>query len=100
MNKKTIEELHASVRDGGAILRGKMKPARRTVITGPEVAAIRKNMELSQAACARMMGISVDTLPNWEQERRTRPGIVDGGCENSRGGKSRIAGRASEDHDH
>jgi len=74
MNKKTFEELHASVRDGGAILRGKMKPARRTVITGPEVATIRKNMELSQAAFARMMGISVDTLQNWEQERRVPEG--------------------------
>jgi putative transcriptional regulator len=74
MNKKTFEELHASVRDGGAILRGKMKPARRTVITGPEIATIRKNMELSQAAFARMMGISVDTLQNWEQERRVPDG--------------------------
>jgi DNA-binding transcriptional regulator YiaG len=67
MNKKTFEELQASLRDGGAILRGKMKPARRTVITGPEVATIRKNMELSQAAFARMMGISVDTLQNVDE---------------------------------
>jgi putative transcriptional regulator len=74
MNRKTFEELHASVRDGGAILRGKKNPARRTVITGPEIAMIRKNMELSQAAFARLMGISVDTLQNWEQERRVPEG--------------------------
>jgi len=43
--------------------------------TGEDVAALRKFVGLTQAEFARAMGISVHTLRNWEQGRRT-PGLV------------------------
>ena len=42
--------------------------------TGEDVAALRKFVGLTQAEFARAMGISVHTLRNWEQGRRTPEG--------------------------
>jgi putative transcriptional regulator len=40
----------------------------------PDVAALRVRFKLSQAKFATLLGISVDTLQNWEQNRRTPDG--------------------------
>ncbi len=74
MKKKAFEELLASVREGGAILLGKVPPARNHVIEGPDVKLIRNNYALTQGAFATMLGISVATLRNWEQGRRSPDG--------------------------
>ena len=42
--------------------------------SGEDVAAIRRFVGLSQAAFASALGISVHTLRNWEQGRRTPEG--------------------------
>ncbi|MEO8903381.1 MAG: helix-turn-helix domain-containing protein [Polyangiaceae bacterium] len=42
--------------------------------SGDDVAALRRFVGLTQARFARAMGISVHTLRNWEQGRRTPDG--------------------------
>jgi DNA-binding transcriptional regulator YiaG len=42
--------------------------------SGADIAALRKFVRLTQAKFARAMGISVHTLRNWEQGRRTPEG--------------------------
>ena len=74
MKNELFNELIASVREGGKILRDKAKPARKFVIETPDVKKIRSNYKLSQNEFAALMGISVSTLRNWEQGRRTPEG--------------------------
>ena len=59
MKDKLFNELVASVREGGKVLRGKAKPARKFVIEAPDVKKIRPNYKLSQNEFAALMGISV-----------------------------------------
>lgn len=74
MNKPMFEELLGSVREAGAILRGRREPSRR-VATGPSsVRAIRERTSLSQSEFADLIGVSIKTLQNWEQERRRPTG--------------------------
>ena len=74
MKEEVFDELVASVREGGAILRGKVAPARKFIVAGPDVKRIRASYQLSQGEFAALMGISVATLRNWEQGRRTPEG--------------------------
>jgi putative transcriptional regulator len=74
MKDELFEELVASVREGGAILRGEVTPARKFIVAGPDVKRIRANYKLSQGEFAALIGISVATLRNWEQGRRTPEG--------------------------
>ena len=74
MRKEPFNELVESVRQGGAILRGKAKPSRAFEIAAPDVKRIRAQYQLSQSEFAALMGISVATLRNWEQGRRTPDG--------------------------
>jgi putative transcriptional regulator len=74
MKKQMFEELLGSVREGGAILRGQKRPSRRTIIGGPGVRRIRERTSLSQSEFARLIGVSVKTLQNWEQDRRRPTG--------------------------
>jgi putative transcriptional regulator len=74
MNEHLFDELLESVREGGAILRGEKAPSRSVNFEEPDVAAIRKEYGLSQDQFASLLGISVRTLQNWEQGRRTPHG--------------------------
>ena len=74
MTDELFAELVASVREGGAILRGQKKPARVFVVDGTDVKQIRSRYGLSQNEFAAMLGISVATLRNWEQGRRAPEG--------------------------
>ena len=74
MKDEMFEELVTSVREGGAILRGEVTPARKFIVAGPDVKRIRDNYKLSQGEFAALIGISVATLRNWEQGRRTPEG--------------------------
>ena len=76
MKDELFNELVASVREGGRILRGKEKPSRTFVIKTPNVKKIRKNYKLTQTEFAALMGISVKTLQNWEQGRREPEGAA------------------------
>lgn len=74
MDKKMFEELMESIRQGGEILQGRLKPKRSFAFKGLEVSRIRKKLKLSQAKFATLLGISVSTLRNWEQGRRKPDG--------------------------
>jgi DNA-binding XRE family transcriptional regulator len=56
------------------IMRGEMKPARITEIAEPETKEIREATKLTQGEFARLIGVPVKTLKNWEQHR---PGLLD-----------------------
>jgi len=70
MKREMFEELLDSVREAGAILRGQEKPSRRIVLPASGVRSIRQRTKLSQSEFARLIGVSVKTLQNWEQDRR------------------------------
>lgn len=74
MKEELFSELLESVREGGAILRGEKEPSRSFEVEAPNVQAIRDSYQLSQSEFAALLGISVDTLQNWEQGRRTPAG--------------------------
>ena len=76
MNDELFAELLASVREGGKILRGEAEASRSFVVdkSHVDVKAIREKYELSQSQFALLLGISVKTLRNWEQGRRTPEG--------------------------
>lgn len=77
MKKAAFNELLAGVRDAGAYLRGNRKAAARIDRISPKsVAAIRAKLKLNQTQFARALGISVDTLQNWEQGRREPTGAA------------------------
>jgi putative transcriptional regulator len=69
-----FDELLQSITEGGAILRGENKTARRIVLTVPKVKAVREKTSLSQSEFAHLIGVSVKTLQNWEQDRRRPTG--------------------------
>ena len=74
MKAKMFEELLGSVREGGAILRGQRKASRRFVVEAAGVRSIRERTSLSQSEFADLIGVSVKTLQNWEQDRRRPTG--------------------------
>ncbi|MBQ3806869.1 MAG: helix-turn-helix domain-containing protein [Kiritimatiellae bacterium] len=74
MKKSDFETLVASLREGAAVLRGTKAPSRRFVVEKQEVRRIRENLSVSQGDFASLMGVSVDTVQNWEQGRRTPTG--------------------------
>ena len=80
MRKDLFSELVASVKEMRAIQAGQLKPGRVTRAShllgegAPDVAALRAHFKLSQPKFAALLGISVDTLQNWEQGRRRPEG--------------------------
>lgn len=72
MDEKIFQDLLASIREDGAIKRGEAKPARMTVIDEPEPKVIREATKLTQGEFAKLIGVPIKTLQNWEQHR-TRP---------------------------
>ncbi len=74
MKDELFDELVESVREGGAILRGQAPPSRQFEIEAPDVKRIRVRYRLSQREFAALLGISIATLQNWEQGRRSPEG--------------------------
>ena len=74
MRKQDFENLVESVRQAGRIRRGEMKPSRVTEFRPVDVKAVRRRLGKSQSEFARMIGVSVATLQNWEQGRRRPEG--------------------------
>jgi putative transcriptional regulator len=74
MDKKAFQELAESVRWMGKHLRGEAKASRVFEFPEADVQSIRKMTGLSQSEFARMIRVSVKTLQNWEQKRRTPTG--------------------------
>ncbi len=76
MGDELFAELLQSVREGGAILRSEKEASRTFVVETPDVKGIRERYELSQTEFAALLGISVKTLQNWEQGRRSPHGAA------------------------
>jgi putative transcriptional regulator len=74
MKKQDFENLVESVRQAGRIRRGEAKPSRVAEFAPVDVKAVRLRLGKSQSEFARMIGVSVSTLQNWEQGRRRPEG--------------------------
>lgn len=74
LDATTFGALLASVREGGEILRGEREPSRSFVVEASGVRAIRERTSLSQSDFAGLIGVSIKTLQNWEQDRRRPTG--------------------------
>ena len=74
MKRERFEELLASVREARAIERGQRAPSRVFAVTPGSVRELREGFGLTQQRFATLMGISVATLRNWEQGRRSPEG--------------------------
>lgn len=74
MNENSFDQLMASVKEGGQILRGEKAASRTFSYAPPDIKRIRAKYKLTQEQFAALMGISVKTLHNWEQGRRVPEG--------------------------
>ena len=75
MKKKLFEQLKRSLREAEQIKRGAMKPSRVFKIDPQnDIVKVRTKLGLSQSKFAAVLGISADTLQNWEQGRRSPTG--------------------------
>ena len=74
MKDDAFQALLTSVRQAGQIRRGARRASRTTVFDPTDVQAVRAKLRVSQAEFALMIGVSVATLRNWEQGRRTPDG--------------------------
>ena len=73
MDKQHFDRLVKGVREMKRHMAGKsIRGARATVVDEPDVRAIRKAADISQSKFAKLIGVNLRTLQNWEQ-RRTRP---------------------------
>lgn len=74
MKNKDFKELLASIVQARKIHAGKIKAARILKFNPAIVKNIRKKLRISQTEFAHIIGVSVDTLQNWEQGRRRPEG--------------------------
>jgi putative transcriptional regulator len=74
MKDEAFQELLKGVREAGAIRRGERRPSRVATFKPEAVKDIRARLGQSQEEFALMIGVSVATLRNWEQGRRTPDG--------------------------
>ena len=74
MKDAAFKQLMESIRQAGRIRSGTLRPARTTTFRPTDVKAIRTKLEQSQPEFAHLIGVSVATLRNWEQGRRTPDG--------------------------
>jgi len=74
MRNNEFDELAKSVRQAGKIRRGEMRPSREFAYKPADIKAIREKIGKSQSEFALMIGVSVATLQNWEQGRRSPRG--------------------------
>jgi putative transcriptional regulator len=70
MKKDLFDTLVQSLEQAVQIHRGEAKPSRQFVMKSEDVRKIRAKLHKSQAEFARMIGVSLNTLQNWEQGRR------------------------------
>jgi putative transcriptional regulator len=76
MKDELFQQLAASLKEGGAILRGKKKRACSTTLQAPDANTVREKLGLSQVQFAAFIGISPRTLQNWEQGHRRPEGTA------------------------
>lgn len=74
MKKQDFHKLVTSVKQAGRIRRGEARPSRAFSFRPADIKAIRVRLGKSQSEFALMIGVSVSTLRNWEQGRRSPEG--------------------------
>ena len=74
MKNKEFKELLASIGQARKIHAGSLKAGRITKFNPAMVRNIRLKLHASQVTFAHMIGVSIDTLQNWEQGRRRPEG--------------------------
>ena len=74
MDKKLFSELVRSIKAAGKYVRGEGKASRVFAYPDADVRTVRERIGLSQSQFARMIRVSVKTLQNWEQKRRSPTG--------------------------
>jgi len=74
MKKQDFDNLLESIDQAGKIRRGEMKASRTFQFSPADIKGIRLRLKKSQSEFAMMIGVSVSTLQNWEQGRRTPEG--------------------------
>ena len=73
MDKKDFDSLVKGVKEMRRHMAGKrVRGVRTTRVVVADVQAIRKSANVSQAQFAKLIGVNLRTLQNWEQGR-TRP---------------------------
>ena len=70
-NMRVATSLIKGAEEALAIAKGEMEPGAVFIPKTVDVAAIRKKQNLSQAAFASRFGLSVGTVRDWEQARRS-----------------------------
>lgn len=70
MKRELFEDLSKSIKEAGKIRRGRAKASRKFKYDAVDIRKLRKSVNVSQSKFARMIGVSVDTVQNWEQGRR------------------------------
>jgi len=74
MNRELFEDLSKSIKEAAKIRKGRVKASRVYKYNAVDIRKLRKSVKVSQSQFARMIGVSVDTVQNWEQGRRTPRG--------------------------
>ena len=74
MKRELFDDLSKSIKEAGKIRRGRAKPSRTFKYDAVDIRKLRKSVKVSQSQFARMIGVSVDAVQNWEQGRRTPRG--------------------------
>lgn len=74
MDKTLIERLKASMLQLDGIVEDEHQPSRVFHIDASKIKEIRQASGLSQTGFADLISVSVDTLRNWEQGRRSPTG--------------------------
>jgi putative transcriptional regulator len=74
MNKQEFDDLIKSIREAGQIHRGEKKASRAFTFNPLDIKKIREETGLSQSEFSVLLHVSIRTLQNWEQGRRTPTG--------------------------
>lgn len=74
MDRKLFGELVQSLKEAGQIARGEIAAPRRFTVKSLNVKSVRERTGLSQGEFASLIRVSVKTLQNWEQNRRSPTG--------------------------
>jgi putative transcriptional regulator len=74
MKEEMFSKLLLSVKQAGQIKQNKFKASRTYSYSTPDVKSIRNKLRVSQTEFARMIGVSENTIQNWEQGRRKPEG--------------------------
>ncbi len=74
MNKQDFDEWLASIREAGKILKEEQEASRQFTLNPLDVKKIREKTGLSQRDFSTLVHISLRTLQNWEQGKRSPTG--------------------------